>query len=285
MPSNYPDLNKGANLDLGDIELCGLSLSGVRTAISVPKLDFSFDVVQGYPFLFSLHHFFITHVHMDHAAGIPYLISQKNMYHHKPASFYMPASMVGGMTEIMKIWEKMEGHIYQYNFVPVDESFEKVINKQFLIRSFPTTHRVDSFGYTLFKTGKRMKSQYAGLKENQYKDLHNQGITVQEPFEEPLLSFTGDTQIEFLNSKPWVRKSKYLVLEATYLDEVKPIAKAREWGHTHLDEIIKELKDIQSEKIILIHVSSRYSSAKTLGILKAKIPREFAAKVILFPGR
>ena len=285
VPHKAPDLYHGTALDLGDIELRGTSLSGVRTSIAVPALDFAFDVAQGYPYLFSLHHFFMTHVHMDHAAGIPYLISQKNMYHHKPATFYMPATMVAGMTDIMRSWEKMEGHQYQYNFVPVEKGFEKILNKQYLVRCFPTTHRVDSFGYTLFKCGKRMKPEFQNLNEEQYKELHREGIQVQVPIEEPLLSFTGDTQIEFLDSEAWVRQSKYLILESTYLDEVKPIAKAREWGHTHLDEIIPELKNISSEKIILIHVSSRYTTARTLEILRKRIPKQFQERIILFPGR
>ncbi len=64
----------------------------------------------------------------------------------------------------------------------------------------------------------------------------------------PLVSFTGDTQIEFLDSRDWVRKSKILIMEATYLDNKKTIEQARIWGHTHLEEIIPRLKDIESEK-------------------------------------
>jgi ribonuclease Z len=280
-----PDLFNGAELLLGDLHLQGLSLSGVRTSIALPKLDMAFDVAQGYPFLFPLHHFFISHVHMDHAGGIPYLISQKNMYHHRPASFYMPASMVDGMHDIMRTWEKLEGHTYKYHFIPVEKGFEFTLNKQFSVKAFPSTHRVDSFGYTLFQHSKKMKPQYQGQTEAQYKELHNQGIQAQEAIEEPLLTFTGDTQIEFLDSVEWVRKSKYLILEATYLDEAKPVEKAREWGHTHLDEIIPQLDNIHSEKIILIHVSSRYPTARALEILNKKWPKKHHDKLVLFPGR
>ncbi len=275
----------GAGWQFEKYKFYGLSLSGIRTAISMPELSLSFDVAQGYPYLLNLKHFFISHGHLDHAAGIPYIISQKAMNSQDPAKFYMPTSLVEPMDQIMKIWEKIEGHEYRYEFIGVRSDDEFFLNPQAFVKAFPTTHRIESLGYTLFEVHKKLKSEYLGLTQTEIINLRRQNIEVNEVHHIPIVTFTGDTQIEFLDSREWVRKSKILFLEATYLDERKTVAQARQWGHTHLDEIIPRLKDIESEQIVLIHASSRYSDKEALNILKKRIPAEYQARILLFPGR
>ncbi|QDK45958.1 MBL fold metallo-hydrolase [Bdellovibrio sp. ZAP7] len=263
----------------------GLSLSGIRTAIAMPELSLSFDVAQGFPYLLNLKKFFISHGHLDHAAGIPYIISQKAMTSQNAAQFYMPGSLVEPMTNIMREWEKIEGHQYKFEFIPVKADDEIEINQQNYVKVFPTTHRIESFGYTLFETSKKLRADLQGKSQEDIVNLRRKGEDVNEIHHHPMVTFTGDTQIEFLGVRPWVKKSKILIMESTYLDDRKTIANAREWGHTHLDEIIPHLDEIESEQIVLIHISSRYSDAEALRLIKSRIPDKHHDRIVLFPGR
>lgn len=275
----------GTSWEHANLKFQGLSLSGIRTSIAMPEYSLAFDVAQGFPFNINMKKFFLTHGHLDHAAGIPYIISQKAMHSQPIADFYMPQSLVEPLKKIMQLWMEIEKHQYQYRFHGLRGDEEIEINSNYSVRPFPTVHRVESWGYTLFNSKKKLKPEYYALSDEAIRDLREKGVPVQEVQESPLVSFTGDTQIEFLDTRPWIRNSKILLMESTYLDDKKSPDHARKWGHTHLDEILPELDRIQSEKIVLIHLSSRYSMREAAQILASRIPERHRERVVLFPGR
>ncbi len=267
------------------IKFEGLSLAGIRTSIAIPEYSVCFDVAQGLPHSLGMKTFLITHGHLDHASGIPYIISQKAMNSHQAPRFFMPKSLVEPLTEIMKIWAKIEGHEYKYEFYGVGPGDEIEIKPNIIARPFQTVHRVDSQGYSLFRKTKKLRADLAHLSQKEIADLHRQGIDPNEISEDCIVSFTGDTQVEFLDLNPVLKKSKILMLEATYLDSQKSVASAKEWGHTHLDEIIPHLDSIESERVVLIHTSSRYSYKEAVALVAERIPEKHRGRVVLFPGR
>lgn len=279
------NLHDGVEFEIGGLHLKGLSLSGIRTSISVPQWSTCFDVAQGLPFAVNMANFFITHGHMDHAAGIPYLISQKTMHHHRPPQFFMPTSLVEPMKGILQTWEKLEKHSYTYNFVGMQAGSVVELNKNLKIEAFQTVHRIDSLGYLAFEEKKKIKAQYQYHNGHQLAELKRKNIEVEDIVQNPLFAFTGDTQIEFIIHNPRVTHAKVLLMECTYLDEAKGKEAARQWGHLHLDEVIENLHHFNNEHIVLIHISSRYSTKAAGEILHRRIPTEHLSRFSIFPGR
>lgn len=267
------------------LKINGLSLAGVRTSVTLPQHSLCFDVAQGLPHALGMNHFFITHGHMDHAAGIPYIIAQKAMGSHRRPKFYMPESMVGPMTEIMRQWSKIEGFQYDFEFHPAKRGDTFEVTPKLSVKPFQTLHRIPSLGYSLYRKVRKLRSELVGKSSSEIAKLKQEGMEPTTEQEECLFSFTGDTQIEFLDLSPEVKDSKILLLETTYLDERKSIQSARDWGHTHFLEFLERLSEIKSERIILIHSSARYSWEEAREILQSKLPDQDRDRVILLPGR
>jgi ribonuclease Z len=264
------------------MKLVGYSVAGITTSIAFPEADLCFDVAQGLPFQIPFPNILISHGHMDHASGLPYLIAMKSMTSQAVPQIYMPDSLVKPMTEIMKIWAGIDQHTYNFNFIPVQNGRDYQLKAPYFFRPFPTFHRVPSHGYTVYEKKKHLKAEYRALTPAELGQLRKEGAVLEEFVNEPILSFTGDSKIEFLDT-PDVRNSRVLLMEVTYWDQKKSVANAREWGHIHLDEVIPRLEQLKCEKIVFIHASARYTTAYLNDILEARIPEHLKSRVVLFP--
>lgn len=265
-----------------NIRLVGYSMAGISTSIVFPDADVCFDVGQGLPFQMNIPTICITHGHMDHASGLPYLISQKSMMSQQPPMVYMPEGLVKPMTSIVKLYEQIDNFNYNYTFRTIAPDEEGALKPPYFFKTFKTLHRVDSQGYTVFERKKRLKPEYREIDPQQLGHLRKKGEVLEEFWDEPVLSFTGDTTIEFLDS-PQVRQSRVLVMEVTYWDDKKTVENARLWGHIHLDELIPRLESLKCEKIVLIHASARYTTKYLKEVMDARIPEHFKHRVELFP--
>jgi ribonuclease Z len=144
-------LEKGFILNVGNLKLQGYTVAGITTSIAFPDADLCFDVAQGLPFQVPFPNILISHGHMDHASGLPYLIAMKSMTSQAVPQVYMPESLVKPMTEIMRIWAGIDQHTYRFNFVGVQNGRDYPLKAPYFFRPFPTFHRVPSHGYTVYE--------------------------------------------------------------------------------------------------------------------------------------
>jgi ribonuclease Z len=240
------------------------------------------DVAQGLQPMVKPKTFLITHAHMDHASGIPYIISQKALIKAPPATFYMPQVMVEPLNNIMKEWEKIDQHEYTFEFLGVDIGQKYSLDDHHYFKPFKTFHRVPSLGYTIFESRKKLKPEYLKLSQDEIVDFKNKGVELTEEISLPIFSYTGDTTMDFWSHNPQVLESKVLFMEVTYWDLKKSVEESRKWGHIHLFEVIDRLDDFKGEKIVFTHISSRYSIEYARSILKKSIPKKHWDKVDIF---
>lgn len=274
-------LSEGYRFTHKNIQLMGYSVAGLSTSFVYPDADVCFDVAQGLPFQLPITNVLLTHGHMDHAAGLPYLIGMKSMTNQAVPQVYMPHSLVQPMREMMRIWSEIDEHEHRFQFEGLGPNEERPLKGAYFFRTFPTFHRLPSHGYTIYEKKKRLKREFQGLQAEELANLRTRGIALEEHYSDALVSFTGDSKIEFLNSDE-VKNSRVLLMEVTYWDDKKSVHNAREWGHIHFDELVPILGELKNEKIVLIHASARYTTKYLREILDARVPEHIKDRVVLF---
>ncbi|MCB0377745.1 MAG: MBL fold metallo-hydrolase [Bdellovibrionales bacterium] len=276
-------LEKGLAWSYKDLNFRGFSIAGTVTSLLFENAKILFDLGPGLPYGFNAHFYCLSHMHADHGSGLHYTLSQRSLYRLPTAKIMLPSEHVAAVDEILKKWQAIEGFQYNYKIIPAEANQRIPFNDQYDIMSFQTVHRIASRGYIIYEKNKRLKPEFQGLSRENLIEAKNSGAILEEHFHTPIVAFTGDTQIEFLESHPDIKKCKLLFMECTYLDEKKPVAAAREWGHIHLDEFIARFSEFENEHISLIHLSARYSTAQAQKILEEKLPSGWPDRISLFP--
>jgi len=266
-----------------DIKFIGNSEGGIHTSIAIPRLKLMFDTGVGSPQLVEIPKILLTHGHLDHASGLAYLISQRSLRKLPPAEVYVNPAIYEPLDQILKLWHKIEDYQSEYKLIPIDFNTIYPLQRNFFFRAIPSVHRVPSNGYVILEKRNKLKKEYLNLPGHVIAELKKKNPDIIETRFEPIITFSGDTQIEFVIHNEIVQQSKILFLECTYICDKRPIERARKWGHIHLYEIIENQEYFRNiEKLFLIHFSTRYTKKEIKDTLKQLLPEWLYKKTTPF---
>ena len=102
---------------VGDILLVGYSIAGEETVIAAPELNVCFDIGKAPQQVLCCDHLCISHGHPDHTAGLHYYFTQRWFMDNSTGTAYMPESLVGPVSDLMKVWARIEGRMTDSNLV------------------------------------------------------------------------------------------------------------------------------------------------------------------------
>jgi ribonuclease Z len=251
----------------------GNSEGGTHTCIALPQYRLLFDTGVGSARLTEYPLILLSHGHLDHASGLAYLISQRSLRKLPPPDIYVPPELHEPLTQIMKLWGQIEDYHSQFQLHAVDyDRYYPLRGNQFF-RAIRSSHRVPSNGYCILEKVLKLKEEYRNLSGKEIARRKTAGEDLFTEIYQPIITFSGDTKIEFVTENEIVQKSRILFLECTYICEKRQTSRAREWGHIHLDEIAacsEAFRDV--EKLFLIHFSPRYGRREIEETLKRKLP-------------
>lgn len=265
---------------LDQLSVNGVSRGGVETWFKVRPSGVAFDVGRGAPELAGVEHVFLSHGHLDHASGIPFLLSQRALQGLGSLTVFCPLALQSPLEAFIAAAARVEGRQYEYEIRPLRPGDRVSVGGDMHVAAFETTHVVASLGYHLIQSVRRLRGEFASLSPDALTRLRERGEDVEMREERLLVSYTGDTGSAVFASEPRVLTSRVLILECTFINP-EWRESAAQYGHIHIDDLKDRAGSFANELIVLHHLSRRFSLAELRDIVDRELPG-LASRVVIF---
>jgi ribonuclease Z len=260
-----------AELLLGDLAIEGWSLAGDETWFRIHPPGLAFDTGRGAPQLAGARDVFLSHGHLDHALGLPWVLSQRSLHQRSATRVFCPAAIAEPLAALIAAAERLEQARYRFELVPLTAGERVAVGRDLWVEAFATDHLVPSLGYHLVRRKRRLAAGLAGLSGRELAAMRERGAEVSESLDELWLSYCGDTGPAVFDLAPALFTSRILMLECTFFGDEQS-GKGDLYKHLHLDDIVGRAARFDNEAIVLHHLSRRHRPEDLLAEIERRLP-------------
>lgn len=249
----------------GNTRILGFSLAGEETWIVLPELNIGFDLGRAPREVLATDHIFLTHGHMDHAAGVAYYFAQRWFVDNKPGNLYVAEALRDPILRLLKIWAEIDGLEAPATIHIIKPGEDIPVRRDLIVRPFEVNHSsarnrgpraVPAYGFAAIEVRQKLKDEFHGLSGPQIVDLKEKNVEITRRVEMPLVTFCGDTGPGEFFELDYVKNAAILLLECTFMVE-EDLKRARAGAHMHLSDLRRVLPRLNNERILLTHLSRR----------------------------
>ncbi|HEX2642706.1 MAG TPA: MBL fold metallo-hydrolase [Thermoanaerobaculia bacterium] len=270
---------KPVELRIGDLRIEGWSRAGDATWVRVHPPGLAFDTGRGALQLAGAQDVFLSHGHLDHALGLPYVLSQRSLHRSLHTRVFCPAETAEPLAALIAATQRLERATYLFDLVPLAPGDRVEVGRNLAIEAFRVDHVVPTLGYHLIRRKRRLAAAFAGLPREELVRLREEGIDTSEVLEEDWLTYCGDTGPGVFDLEPRMFESRVLMLECTFLGE-EHRDKGVLYKHLHLGDIEARAGAFRNEALVLHHLSRRYRIRDLRAEVDRRLP-ELAPRVRL----
>ncbi|MFQ5349111.1 MAG: MBL fold metallo-hydrolase [Thermoanaerobaculia bacterium] len=256
------------SLRLGDLTLEGESRAGDETWFRVHPSGVAFDAGRGALPLAGAERLFLSHGHLDHALGVPFLLSQRTLHAAGDTRVYCPARIANDLERLVRAASRLEQVDYRASIEPLAAGDRVEVGRRLLVEAFATDHVVPSLGYHLIERRRRLAEPYRELASEEIATRRRAGEEVEEEREVVRLTYCGDTGPGVFSDEPKLFDAHVLLLECTFVGSAAR-DKGRQFGHLHIEDIVEQADRFANRHLVLHHLSRRFRRPE----LRAEIDR------------
>lgn len=264
------------------VPLRGVSVAGRESWFHLPTLRLAFDLGRAPTELVPVPNLFLSHAHLDHAAGLAWWCSQRRLQRMPGGVARTHPDAVPLWREILALHERLEGVGYDATVTAMPPGEPVFLRRDLCVVSFPVDHRVPTLGFVASEVRRKLLPAFAGLGAENVRAAASRGETVAHEVAIPLVAYSGDTAAGFFDlAPPDVFRAKLLLLECSFVEE-RDRDRSREWKHLHLAEIAEQADRFENEVIVLTHLTVRTTPDEIRRELKKRLPAGLAARTVPF---
>lgn len=268
MVDNVPLLSHTHN----GLTIEGYSRAAVQTCWRVNELKLLFDVgIQPWDFM-GTPTMFVSHAHLDHIAALPAYVSRRRMMKMDPPVIYMPDSAVDTAWKMLQTFRSLDRGAMPCELVGLLGGDETEFGREYIVKSVPTKHTIDSLGFIVYQRRHKLKPEYTELSGPEIRDLKIAGTEITTETRVPVFAYTGDTSPPGLDNNPEFYEAKILISELTFVAPEHRKEKIHKHGHMHVDDYRDRVDRFNNELVIAGHLSTRYTDAQVKRVVEKALP-------------
>jgi len=266
-------------LRFGDLRIEGWSRAGDDNWFRIHPPRLAFDVGRGALQLAGAQDVFLSHGHLDHVLGLPFVLSQRSLHRHAHTRVFCPAAIAAPLGTFIAASEGLEGARYRYELVPLAPGDRVAVGRGLTVEAFATDHVVPSLGFHLWRAKRRLAAAFAGCSRDELIALRERQVDTSEVVEELWLTYCGDTGPGVFTLEPRLFRASVLMLECTFLGE-QHRDKGELYKHLHLGDIVRWAGELRNEALVLHHLSRRFREEELRAEVERRLP-ELADRIHL----
>jgi ribonuclease Z len=264
-----------------NISIQGVSRSTIETYFHIKELKLTFDIGKCPFHLTPVPNVFLSHMHGDHSNGIYYYISHRNLAKMVPGKIYLPEEALKDTELAISALSSLEYAKRNYELIPLAKNQEIAYDRDHVIRTFETDHRIPSLGFLIQNKKSKLKQEFLNKTQPEIIELKKSGVNITDTIFEPFITYVGDSTIKPVDQFDFISESTILIIECTFLAP-DHYDQAVQRKHIHLQDIIDRAEQFKNKHILLTHFSMRYTDEMIREYLAAKLPDCLREKVIAF---